>query len=587
MRTSWMLTLGVLLASAVLGTPLQAQTLYPIDRATLLAGAKFDLKVEFSGVVQQTAVKVTVNGVDHATALGRAATFIEKEDGLEASALLLRDVVLDQPGTYTVVATDGKMSAQVTWEVYRTGAIRQAKNVILFIGDGMSVAHRTAARILSKGITEGKYHGKLAMDAMPHMALLGTSGVESVITDSANSAHTYTTGHKSSSGALGVYADRTKNSLDDPKVETLTSLVQRKHKMAVGVVTDAEVQDATPAAMVAHTRRRDDKAEITGMFFDSGVDVLLGGGSAYFLPQATPGSKRKDALDYITKFKQAGYPLIIKAGELQAVTDDPKTTRLLGLFHTGNMDGVLDRKFLKKGTVDKFPDQPDLAEMTAAALKILSRHDNGFLLMVEAGLIDKYSHPLDWERAVMDTIMLDQAVAVAKGFAAKNPRTLVLVTADHSHGLSIVGTVDDTVPAEQMRDKVGVYEKAGYPNYKDTDGDGYPDTLDVSKRLAIFFSSFPDYYETFRVKADAPFTPAVQQDKIYVANEKYKDVPGAMLRTGILPRTASTGVHTGEDVILTAMGPGAEQVAGFMDNTELFRVLANALALGDGKLAQQ
>ena len=72
MRTSWMLTLGVLLASAVLGTPLQAQTLYPIDRATLLAGAKFDLKVEFPGVVEQTALKVTVNGVDHATALGVA-----------------------------------------------------------------------------------------------------------------------------------------------------------------------------------------------------------------------------------------------------------------------------------------------------------------------------------------------------------------------------------------------------------------------------------------------------------------------------------------------------------------------------------
>jgi alkaline phosphatase len=587
MRIKWTLTLGVLLASAVLGTPLQAQTIYPIDRATMLAGARFDLKVEFPGVIQQSHVRVTVNGIDHATALGRTATFMEKEDGIEASALLLRDVVLDQPGTYTVVATDGKNSAQVVWEVYRTDAIRQAKNVILFIGDGMSVAHRTAARMLSEGITEGKYHGNLAMDAMPHMALLGTAGVDSVITDSANSAHTYTTGHKSSVNALGVYADRTKNTLDDPKVETITSLVKRKHKMAVGIVTDAEVQDATPAAMVAHTRRRADKAEITGMFFDSGVEVLLGGGSAYFLPKATAGSKRKDDLDYITKFKQAGYTLVIKAGELQAVADDPHTTRLLGLFHTGNMDGVLDRKFLKKGTVDKFPDQPDLVDMTEAALKILSRHENGFLLMVEAGLIDKYSHPLDWERAVMDTIMLDQAVAVAKDFAAKNPSTLVLVTADHSHGLSIVGTVDDNVQAEQMRDKVGLYDKAGYPNYTDANGDGYPDTLDVSKRLAIFFSNFPDYYETFRVKTDGPFTPAVKQDSVYVANEKYRDVPGAMLRTGILPRTASTGVHTGEDVILTAMGPGAEQIAGFMDNTELFRVIANALALGDGKLAQQ
>src|SRR5262245_13949077 len=85
MRTSWTLTLVVLLASTVLRTPLQAQTLYPIDRATILAGAKFDFKVEFPVVVLQTAVKVTVNGVDHATALGLAATFIEKEEGMEAS----------------------------------------------------------------------------------------------------------------------------------------------------------------------------------------------------------------------------------------------------------------------------------------------------------------------------------------------------------------------------------------------------------------------------------------------------------------------------------------------------------------------
>ncbi len=135
--------------------------------------------------------------------------------------------------------------------------------------------------------------------------------------------------------------------------------------------------------------------------------------------------------------------------------------------------------------------------------------------------------------------------------------------------------------------KVGVYAKAGYPNYTDTDGDGYPDSIAVSKRLAIFFSNFPDYYETFQPKVDGPFIPALKQDGIYLANEKYKEVPGAVLRQGNLPRSASTGVHTAEDVVLTSMGPGSDLAAGFMENTEVFRVMANALALGNGKMARK
>src|SRR5262249_20216183 len=149
------------------------------------------------------------------------------------------------------------------------------------------------------------------------------------------------------------------------------------------------------------------------------------------------------------------------------------------------------------------------------------------------------------------------------------------------HGLSLVGTIDDQVPGVLMRDKVGVYERARFPNYPVPDAEGYPARLDVSRRLAIFFAGFPDYYETFQPKLDGPFVPAVPgPDKLYVANERYKDAPGAMLRVGNLPRDSNTGVHTGEDVVLTAMGPGAERVSGFMDNTEVFRVMVEALGLG-------
>ena len=104
----------------------------------------------------------------------------------------------------------------MTWTVYDTGP-RKAKNVILFIGDGMSPAHRVAARLLSKGIAEGKSLGKLAIDDMPHMALVATAGSDSIITDSANSASAYATGHKTAVNAMGVYADRTANPFDDPE----------------------------------------------------------------------------------------------------------------------------------------------------------------------------------------------------------------------------------------------------------------------------------------------------------------------------------------------------------------------------------
>ncbi|HMM62500.1 MAG TPA: alkaline phosphatase [Mesorhizobium sp.] len=576
------------LASAtMLAGSANAATVYPLDRATILVGSPFDFKVEFDAVVKPEDVKVTVNGQDYEAVFGKKAEFVAEEKGKEdevlGSALILRDLAIGQAGAYKVEVSAGSETKSVNWDVYETAAEPKAKNIIFLLGDGLSVAHRTGARIMSKGMTEGKANGRLAMDDVPPVAFIGTSSTHSIATDSANTMSAYMTGHKSRVNALGVYADRTPSSLDDPRVETIGEALRRTTKKSLGIVTTSEVEDATPAALVSHTRKRADKAEIVGMLLDVKPDALLGGGSAYFLGKDVPGSKRKDDKDYINEFKNAGYALATDKTELAAAAGSNQE-RLLGLFHTGNMDVTLDREFLKKGTVDKFPNQPGLVEMTKAALDKLSKNPEGFFLMVEGASIDKMSHPLDWDRTLFETIEFDKAVGAAREFAEKNPDTLIVITGDHTHGVAIIGTVDDDKPGTEMREKVGTYDNAGFPNYEDKDGDGYPDRVDVSRRLFLAANNGPDHYETFRPKLDGPFVPAIQNEKKeYVANEAYKDVPGAVLVEGNIPRDEDTGVHTIDDVVLQAVGPGSEGFRGYMEQSDVYRVLADAFALGAPK----
>jgi alkaline phosphatase len=572
--------LAALAASTCLVTAAHAATIFPLSRATILAGSPFDVKVEFDKAVKAEDVSVTINGQPAAAVLGKDFQFIDKEEGVEASAVLLRDARIAKPGTYTVIAKAGDDTKTVIWDVYGTAETPKAKNIIFFLGDGLSVAHRTAARIMAKGMTEGKANGRLAMDDLDHMAFIGTSSTGSIATDSANTMTAYMTGHKSAINALGVYADRTAPSQDDPKVETIAEALRRTTKKSIGVVALSEIEDATPAAVVAHTRKRDDKADIVGMFYNIKPEVVLGGGSAYFLSKDIAGSKRKDDKDYIKLFQDAGYTLATDKDELAAASGS-NSGKLLGLFHTGNMDYAVDRMQLHKGSVEKFPKQPGLVEMTKVALDNLSKNPEGFFLMVEGSDIDKASHPLDWDRAVFDTIEFDHAIALAREFQAKNPDTLIVVTGDHTHGVSLIGTIDDTKNVTEGRDKVGTYDAAGFPNYEDKDGDGYPDSVAVTKHLAMFANNGPDHYETFEPKLDGPFVPAIKNEKgDYIANPAYKDVPGAVLVEGNLPRNADTGVHAVDDVVLQAAGPGAEEFHGYMEESDVYKVLADTFALG-------
>lgn len=575
-KRTWLIAAAMLASVA----PATAQTIYPLNRAEILEGSRFDFKVEFPNAPASADVKVTINGKPANEAFGREAQFVQSEEGQKHSALWLRGAQLPA-GQYVIEATQGSERATVNWTVYATPE-RKAKNVILFVGDGMSVAHRTAARILSKGWEQGLYGGELAIDDMPHMALISTSGTDSIVTDSANSASAYTTGHKSCVNALGIYCARNALTLDHPKVETISEVIKRRRSgMAIGVVTNSEIEDATPAAMVAHTRRRSDYNDIVKMFFDVQPDVIMGGGSPNFLPKSTPGTKRTDDLDFIAKFKDAGYALATTKTEMNAAVAGG-ARKLLGLYNTSNIDGAFDLRVAKKGSISKFPDQPDVVEQTKAAIEVLKGAEDGFFLMVESARIDKYSHSLDWERAVFDTIMLDNAVKVAKAFAGDRNDTLIIVVPDHAHPISIIGTYDDDRPGQLLRDKLGTYNESLPPNYGPRDADGYPTKVDTSRRLAVAFGSYPDTCDTGRPYLDGERVPAVKgpDGKTNVANEKDCASPLATRKQGNLPFDANSGVHSGDDVLLTAMGPGAERFRGHKPNVFVFRVMAEALALG-------
>ena len=558
----------------------QAAAIYPIDKADILAGSKFDIKVELNNVVNPEDLIIEINGAPIGKIIANKPEFIANENG-KGSSLIIRDVQMNKAGKYNLVARTAQERLQVSWDVYASGP-RRVKNVILFIGDGMTIANRTAARVLSKGIVQGKYQGRLAFDDMPSTAMIGTSGSDSLITDSANSMSAYTTGHKTAVNAMGVYASRATDNLSHPKVETISELIRRNTKMSVGIVSDSELEDATPAAVVAHTRRRADKQYIADQLLASKAEVILGGGSAYFYPQSTKGSKRKDESNLVESFKAEGYQTAFTKQELISAAENKNTKKLFGVFHPDNMDGSLDRFFLKKNTVPQYPNQPDLTEMTQSALEVLSRNPDGFFLMVEAALIDKFNHPLDWERAAFDTIMLSNAVQVAKDFAKTHPDTLIIVTPDHTHSGSISGVIHDDKPGP-LREKVGIYAEAGYPNYPKADVQGYPNHIDVSKRLAFFYGSYPDHYETMHPKLDGTFVPAVKAaDGKYVANPKYIQLQEDAIHVGgNLPSHQDSGVHTADDAVLNAQGPGSEKFKGFMDNTEVFKVMVQTLGLGN------
>ncbi len=573
--------------------PVPYAVIFPVDRASILAGALFDLKVEVNELPSEpTEFNVTIQDTDAATFFGKEPTIAPSH--LNGQYKMWEGVSLDEAGDYTV-SVEAKGEG---WEVSKTVAYNVrvaeagvAKNVILIIGDGMALPTRTAARIVSKNLTEGKFNGLLEMDDMDQVTLVTTSGLNSLVTDSANSASAYATGHKTSNNAMGTYTFNP-NIPDQvgANVENIIELAKKAGK-STGLVTTAEITDATPSAMYVHILKRSDMQAITDQLINPAQrpDVIMGGGAQWFWPQSVTGSKRTDERDLIADFEAEGYTFVGDATELAAV-DAANTDALLGLFHNSTMNVYIDKAIEKNPDVLKnYTDQPMLYDMAQTALDIVSKNENGFFLMIEGASIDKQEHTMDWERAVWDTIEMDKAVGLAKQYADEHGDTLVIVVADHSHSVSVYGTVDYS---KSGRDAVRTYEKAEFPTYADHDGDGFPDTGEdadgdgkfdqvVATDIAIAWGwgNHPDYIENFKYSGAKPNTPAVSIDGVAVANLS-SGKNGGVFIAGNLPFGDTQEVHSADDVPLTAYGAGSEYFdKAIIDNTEVFFGMVNALGL--------
>jgi len=417
---------------------------------------------------------------------------------------------------------------------------RNAKNVILLIGDGMGTTEITSARNYQHGAA-GTLPG---LDALPITGEYTTfaltkdgpeKGKPDYVTDSAAAGTGWATGTKTYNGAISV-------DLDGQPLDTILEIVQ-KQGFATGNVTTAELQDATPAVLTAHVTDRDckgpkdtlqkcagnagnavdngGKGSISEQLVNTRADISLGGGAKYFEETITSGEhKGKTSMEAA---QATGYQLPTTAGDLNKVSnlDNP----VLGVFGKGNLPVQWDKVPAAVPNGGKLPatncranpelseDQPQLSAMTTKAIDLLVNskkgRDKGFFLQVESASIDKQDHAANICGQIGETIALDEAVAAALDFARKDGNTLVIVTADHGHSSLIV-----------------------------------PEDFDNPTALSV----------------------------------SVKTADGATLR--IMYPTAPEGesqTHTGTQVRIAAYGPGAANVSGLTDQTDNFNTIVGAL----------
>lgn len=444
----------------------------------------------------------------------------------------------------------------------------RAKNVILFVGDGFGPATVTAARIYD-GQRQGKDGptNKLVFEDFPYSAFSRTFSSDSLVTDSAPSAVSMTTGVKTRNNVLGLNEKSVWRECGPSKGTDVTTIAEiaKTIGMSAGAVSTARITDATPGAMYAHTAHRswesdadlteeaaksgcvDVARQLVEFKFGDGLDVMFGGGRMNFLPAAMTDpeyadkkGKRKDGRDltqeWLKRYSNSGAYAWNTEGFNKI--DAANVGHALALFERDNMQYEADRAKDAGG-------EPSLAEMSLKAIDILAKNANGYVLMVEGGRIDHGSHANNAYRTLTDAVAFNEAI---KAVLAKvnTEETLVIVTADHSHTLSIMG----------------------YPD-RDTNILGL-----VKERGKLALANDKKPYTVLQY-ANGPGAKGGERPDL--TNVDTRDID--FIQEALIPLQSET--HAGEDVGIFAIGPWAHLFQGVVDENYTFMVIDKALGASE------
>lgn len=455
---------------------------------------------------------------------------------------------------------------------------KPAKNVILFIADGMDPTTVAVARIF-----DGQRRGEegeenfLSFERFPHLAMSKTYNTDSQVPDSAGTASAMATGVKTKIGVLSLSDAVVTGKCESVKgamVANVSELAERAG-MATGVVSTSLITDATPAAMFAHAPSRSwqsdaalpaDAAEngckdIARQLIEfpdgDGLDVVLGGGRGPFLAADTvdpeyPDVKgvRRDGRNLTDEWMKQGNnrPFVWERDAFDAV--DPSTSpKLLGLFEPSAMKYEADRDNDAAG-------EPSLVEMTKKAIDILRRDKDGYFLMVEAGRVDHAHHAGNAARALRDAQMFSEAVAAADEMTSDKD-TLIIVTADHGHTLSFAGY------PRKGNDILGLVTAS---LEADNQRDGFALAADGKTYTTLGYANGPGAILAGQKELGVRHEPTAAE----VADLNYR-------QQSAVPGRSET--HGGQDVTIYAKGPRAYLFGGVVEQSYIFHVVDDALSL--------
>ncbi|GAB4369431.1 MAG: hypothetical protein Kow0062_03350 [Acidobacteriota bacterium] len=465
---------------------------------------------------------------------------------------------------------EGRRELARSVDAVRAPDWRHARNVILFVGDGMGLTTIDAARILEgqRAGEAGEDH-ELSFEAFPYLALARTYNTNQQSPDSAGTMTALVTGVKTRAGVLSVGGGVLRGQVDGLAGHSLPTILElaEDRGLATGIVTTTRVTHATPAALYAHVSERNwesdadlsDEARAAGVAdiarqlveqpHGDGPDVVLGGGRCWFLPQGAsdaicPGGRRRDGRDLLAAWRErTGGTVVGDASALRAAVD-VGASGILGLFTASHMRYEHDRRAEPGG-------EPSLTAMTDAAIRALARDPDGFLLVVEGGRIDHAHHGTNAFHALDDTIELARAVARARELTDERD-TLIVVTADHGHPMTMSGYA---TRGAAILGLVRGNDIRGLPRLRyDVAADGKPFTI-------------LGYNEGRGSRAARP--PA---DPKQVQEPDYRQEATVPL---------SSGTHSAEDVPVYASGPWAHLFQRTVEQSFVFDAMLAALGWSD------